>query len=153
MNRLNRLSRHQQGTTAVEFALVAFVFFGVLLGILDFGRVLYTWNAVAEATRWGVRQAVVCAPGSPSVLSRMQRIMPSLTASNVSIQWYDGSGAVSTTCDSTNCAGVAVSVSGLTVTSVAPILVGFSTLTVPGFSTYLPREIMGQDPDSSNVCS
>jgi hypothetical protein len=24
---------------------------------------------------------------------------------------------------------------------------------VPGFSTYLPREIMGQDANSSSVCS
>ena len=148
------MNRHQKGATAVEFAFVAIVFFSVLLGILEFGRVLYTWNAVAEATRWGVRQAVVCEPGSSSALSRMQLIMPSLASANVSIQWYDSSGAVSATCDSTNCAGVAVSVTGLTVSSIAPInWVGFSTLTVPGFSTYLPREIMGQDPDSGVVCS
>lgn len=148
------MNRYQKGATAVEFGLVAIVFFSVLLGILEFGRVLYTWNAAAEATRWGARQAVVCAQGSSSVLSHMQRIMPSLTTANVSIQWYDGSGAVSTTCDSSSCAGIAVKVTGLTISTIAPInWIGFSTLTIPGFSTYVPREIMGQDPNSSSVCS
>ena len=36
----------------VEFAIVALLFFSLLLGIMDFGRLLFTWNAAAEATRW-----------------------------------------------------------------------------------------------------
>ena len=48
------------GTTMVEFAFVAVVFFMLLLGIMDFGRMLFIWNAAAEATRWGARLAVVC---------------------------------------------------------------------------------------------
>ncbi|AOY91445.1 pilus assembly protein TadE [Cupriavidus sp. USMAA2-4] len=148
------MNSHQRGATAVEFALVSLIFFSVVLGILEFGRVLYTWNAVAEATRWGARQAVVCGQGSASVLARMQLIVPSLTTSNVSVQWYDGSGAVSTTCDASSCAGVSVSVSGVSLTTISPLQSsGFMTLNVPGFSTYLPREIMGQDAGSSSVCS
>lgn len=54
------MNKHQKGTTAVEFAIVVALFLTVLLGILDFGRILFTWNAVGEATRWGARQAVVC---------------------------------------------------------------------------------------------
>ena len=47
----------------VEFAIVAVLFFSLLLGIMDFGRLLFTWNAAAaEATlgcahRSRVRQA------------------------------------------------------------------------------------------------
>lgn len=148
------MNKHQKGTTAVEFAIVVALFLTVLLGILDFGRILFTWNAVGEATRWGARQAVVCGQGSTSVLGKMQTILPTLTPANVSVQWYDTSGAVSTSCDATSCGGVAVSVTGMTVAPYSPATwIGFSRLAVPGFSTYLPREIMGQDPNSSSVCS
>lgn len=148
------MNKHQKGTTAVEFAIVVALFLTVLLGILDFGRILFTWNAVGEATRWGARQAVVCGQGSTSVLGKMHTILPTLTSANVSVQWYDTSGAVSTSCDATSCGGVAVSVTGMTVAPYSPATwIGFSRLAVPGFSTYLPREIMGQDPNSSSVCS
>jgi Flp pilus assembly protein TadG len=145
--------RRQQGTYIVEFALVAVLFFTVLLAIMDFGRILYMWNSVAEATRAGARVSVVCDKGANRVLTEMQKFVP-VTSANVQIDWYDGSGAISTSCDSTNCAGVAVSVRDFTVTPVSPLTwIGFSTLAVPGFSTYLPRESMGQDPGSSSVCN
>lgn len=148
------MNKHQRGTTAVEFAIVAALFLTVLLGILDFGRILFTWNAVGEATRWGARQAVVCAQGSTSVVSKMQAILPTLKSTNVNVQWYDNTGAPSSTCDAASCGGVAVSVTGLTVAPFSPATwIGFSQLAVPSFSTYLPREVMGQDPNSSSVCS
>ncbi|ANA34080.1 hypothetical protein R82526_01138 [Ralstonia mannitolilytica] len=148
------MNKHQRGTTAVEFAIVAVLFLTVLLGILDFGRILFTWNAVGEATRWGARQAVVCAQGSTSVVSKMQAILPTLKSTNVNVQWYDNTGAPSSTCDAASCGGVAVSVTGLTVAPFSPATwIGFSQLAVPSFSTYLPREVMGQDPNSSSVCS
>ncbi len=49
----------QQGVAAVEFALVAIVFFTLLLGIIEFGRLLYMWNTVQEVTRRAAREAVV----------------------------------------------------------------------------------------------
>lgn len=147
------MRKYQAGTTVVEFALVAALFLTVLLGIMDFGRILFTWNSAAEATRLGARVSVVCDKGAASVLAQMQKFVP-VTSANVKINWYDGNGNISTTCDSTSCAGVAVSISGLTITPVSPLTwIGFSSLSVPGFSTYLPREIMGQDPGSSTVCS
>ena len=45
---------------AVEFALVAALFFTLLIGIMEMGRVLFYWNSAAEATRLGARLAVVC---------------------------------------------------------------------------------------------
>lgn len=50
---------HQQGTSAVEFALIAIVFFTLLLGIIEFGRLFYVWNTVQEVTRHAAREAVV----------------------------------------------------------------------------------------------
>lgn len=51
--------RRQRGATAVEFAIVAMLFFTIVLGIMEFGRVLYIWNTVQEVTRRAAREAVV----------------------------------------------------------------------------------------------
>lgn len=53
------LSSKQQGVAAVEFALVASLFFVLLFGILEFGRLFYVYNTVQEVTRQAARQAVV----------------------------------------------------------------------------------------------
>lgn len=145
------MKNHQVGATAVEFALVAAIFLTVLLGIMDFGRILFTWNAVAEATRLGARISVVCDQDAPRVLAKMQQFVP-MTSANLAIDWYQGD-SINNSCDSTTCTGVAVSITGLTIQPVSPLTwIGFSSLAVPGFSTYLPREIMGQDPESNTVC-
>ena len=152
----------QSGATAVEFALVLIIFLTFFLGILDFARMLWTWNAASEATRWGARISVVCNRGSASeafVLSRMQVFLPQLTASNLVVEWYDAADTISSSCvadgpPATNCSGVSVRITGLNYQWISPI--GFSNhaaIPMPGFSTYLPREIMGQDVNSSAVCS
>lgn len=51
--------RKERGATAVEFAIVAMLFFTIVLGIMEFGRVLYIWNTVQEVTRRAAREAVV----------------------------------------------------------------------------------------------
>lgn len=142
------------GSTTVEFALVLILFFTFLLGVLDFARMLWTWHAATEATRWGARVAVVCDRNAAAVTTKMQIFLPQLTADNVQIDWFDSAGNVSTTCDSTTCAGVNVRIVNLDYIWLSPV--GYAThaaLPMPGFSTYLPREIMGQDPNSSSICS
>lgn len=55
-----RMGARQRGAAAVEFALIAVIFFGMLFGIVEFGRGLYVWNSVQEVTRYVAREAVVC---------------------------------------------------------------------------------------------
>lgn len=55
----HRLIRDQHGISSVEFVIVAFVFFMVIFGIIDFSRAMWEWNAAAKATQKGVRFAVV----------------------------------------------------------------------------------------------
>jgi Flp pilus assembly protein TadG len=40
-----------------ELAVVALLFFGIIFGIIEFGRLLYTHNALTDATRRGARFA------------------------------------------------------------------------------------------------
>ena len=42
-----------------EFAVVALFFFMLLFGIIEFGRLLYTINALTDAARRGARYAVI----------------------------------------------------------------------------------------------
>jgi TadE-like protein len=132
----------QSGATMVEFAIVAVLFFSLLLGIMDFGRLLFTWNAAAEATRWGARIAVVCDKPTPDqVRTRMKRILPQLTDANIVINYYNPAGTVNNSCTMDNCKAVEVSLSGFTFDPISPFM-PFGLATVPDFRTYLLRESM-----------
>jgi hypothetical protein len=130
----------------VEFAIVAVLFFSLLLGIIDFGRMLFTWNAAGEATRWGARIAVVCDKLTPDqVRVRMRRILPELTNANIVINYYNPAGTVNNSCEGPagmdNCKAVEVSLSGFTFDPISPFM-PFGLTTLPDFRTYLLRESM-----------
>lgn len=165
-----RRLRRQRGSGIVEFALVAVVFLTILLGIMDFGRMLLMWNSAAEATRWGARIAVVCvdgaadAAGLAQVRGKMQHILPQLADANIVVNWHDPPGVVSAGCNRTNCKGVEVSIynnpanandpANLRMQPVSPFM-GFVMPPVPAFATYLPRESMeatNAAGDSNPVC-
>jgi Flp pilus assembly protein TadG len=146
MRTLRSLKKAQRGAAAVEFALVAVVFFMLLIGIVEMGRVLFTWNAAAEATRYGARVAVVCPKDDPAILSRMQKIMPALTAANVAVTYLP------TGCTVASCQQVSVKIQNVPVTTFIPV--SAATLMVPPFTTTLPRESMRNEIDGRDnpVC-
>lgn len=137
------LPRRQRGATAVEFAIIAAVFLMLLIGAMEMGRLLWTWNAAAEATRLGARLAVVCDPGDADIVTRMQRMLPGLPAGNVSIAYVPGG------CTVANCQSVTVSIVGYQHSLVIPFLP--MTLALPPFSTRLPRESMSST--NNPVCT
>jgi Flp pilus assembly protein TadG len=49
---------NQRGVAAVEFALVAVVFFTLLFGIIEFARAMYIFNTLQEVTRRAAAAAV-----------------------------------------------------------------------------------------------
>lgn len=49
----------QRGVATVEFALIAIVFFTLLFGVIELGRVIYVWNTVQQITRQAAREATV----------------------------------------------------------------------------------------------
>lgn len=51
--------KSQHGAAAVEFAIIAMVFFTLLLAIIEFGRFMFVWNTAQEVTRCAARHAVV----------------------------------------------------------------------------------------------
>ena len=49
----------ERGATLVEFSIAATVFLTVMFGVIEFGRALWTHNALTDAARRGARYAVV----------------------------------------------------------------------------------------------
>lgn len=58
LSRLRSRRRHQQGVAAVEFALVALVFFILFFGIVEVARAMYIINTLQEVTRRAAAFAV-----------------------------------------------------------------------------------------------
>src|SRR5918993_5601823 len=58
MMRKGCMSKGQRGATLVEFAIGALVFFTATFGVLEFSRLLWTHNALADAARRGARYAI-----------------------------------------------------------------------------------------------
>lgn len=138
----------QRGLAAVEFALIAAVFFTVLFGVVEMGRLLWTWNAAVEATRLGARLAVVCDIGDPDIKARMISRLPSLTTSHITVTYLNPPAAPGT-CTSADCKAVEVRLSGYTHRAMIPLLP--LTLSLPPFSTTLRKEFMNSS--GNEVCS
>jgi Flp pilus assembly protein TadG len=141
------MKRNQVGATTVELALVLVIFFMFLLAVTDFSRMLFTWNAATEATRAAARYAVVCAdPGNQGqVLTKMRAMVPEIGA--VALDWAPAG------CDASTCAGVTVTITSLNYRWISPVAGAVVPLrSLPTFSTFLPREMMRQDPNNALIC-
>lgn len=148
MNRHAR-RREQRGAAAVEFALVFAIFCMLLMGAIEMGRLLWTWNAAVEATRRGARLAAVCDINDPEIKTRIQEMLPSLTTANITIR-YLSPGMAPNTCTTATCQSIEVSLTGFSFTPIIPF-VSMGSLTLPPFVTTQRREWM--ESTGNPVCS
>ncbi|ANI78857.1 MULTISPECIES: TadE/TadG family type IV pilus assembly protein [Sphingobium] len=58
IRRLALLAQDQRASSAAEFAIVLPLLIIFLFGIIDVGRLMWTWNRAEKATQMGVRYAV-----------------------------------------------------------------------------------------------
>jgi Flp pilus assembly protein TadG len=125
----------QRGVAAVEFALVSVIFFTLLIGVMELGRVLFYMNSAAEATRYGARIAVVCDIDDTAIQTRMNGRLNLLEPENIRID-YNPQGCTRSTCQS-----VTVSIPpNLTVDTFIPFLPQRFSIVMPSYTTTLPRE-------------
>ena len=54
-----------------EFAIVSVVFFMIIFGIIEFGRLLYTYNALTDGARRGARYAALHTQASLSCVQKV----------------------------------------------------------------------------------
>lgn len=140
--------RPQAGVAAVEFALVSALFFTVLLGVMEMGRLLWIWNAAVEATRLGARMAVVCDIDDANIKTRMTERVPNLQVGHITLTYLNPP-AANNTCTSATCKAVSVQLSGYVHQTVIPFMP--LSLTLPPFTTTLRKEFM--DSTGNSVCS
>lgn len=81
MFRDTKTKSRESGSTLVEFAIAATVFLTVMFGVIEFGRALWTHNALADAARRAARYAVNQPAASPAgTKTTGTNIGPSITA-------------------------------------------------------------------------
>ena len=131
----------QRGAAAVEFGLVAVLFLGILLGAVELGRIMWVWNAAAEATRLGARVAVVCDKNDTTVVALMRERLPYLANGNVTVAYLPD------TCTAQTCTSVRVTLAGYTHRTLMLIPLN---IPIPTFQTTLPKEYM--DSTSNDAC-
>jgi len=130
----------------VEFAIVTALLCSLLIGIMEFGRVLFYWNTAAEATRLGARMAVVCSKDDADIKQKMRGMLSFLADDQIQVA-YEPVG-----CTIDNCQSVTVSIaSGVSVSTVIPFVP--LTIPLPAFSTSLPRESMDSAGGTNPVCA
>jgi Flp pilus assembly protein TadG len=69
--------RSKKGAAAVEFALILPILLLLVMGILEFGRVLHTYLVVVNAAREGARYAAV-GTSKADVILKVKQSCPSL---------------------------------------------------------------------------
>jgi Flp pilus assembly protein TadG len=60
------MKKRQQGLATVEFSIIGLLMMIVFFAVFEFGRLVWMWNTLGEATRRGARAAVVCPVGDPA---------------------------------------------------------------------------------------
>ena len=152
MRTKNWTEKSEKGQALVEFALISLLFFTIVFGITEFGRALWTWNTIVQATRAGARYAVVEAPTSddmnimkfvayndPNANSSSKPVVPGLTEANVTVSYLmnDGTAAASKAVADV----IQISVTNYQFSFLVPL---FGTgITLPPFKTSLPLEGLG----------
>lgn len=148
----HRPSPRQRGAAIVEFAFVAMIFFILLIGIFEFGRVMFTWNSAVEATRRGARLAVVCNLDDAQIKAQMRSILPVIEDGDILITYLPSG------CDANSCESVTVEILPGNQSSKAfqyyiPLM--SSSWKIPQFITTLTRESLssGSGADANPDCS
>lgn len=126
--------KKQKGVAAVEFALIALLLFTLLIGMMEFGRIVFSINAATEATRLGARLAVVCDKDDSIIKNKMIELTNFIDASNIEVI-YTPSG-----CDINTCSYITVNIINLQIPTIIPAIP--FNFNMPKLSTTLPRESM-----------
>lgn len=151
---MHKTKRNQRGAALVELAIVSTVFFTVLFGILEFGRLLWTHNALEDAARRGARYATIRRKDAASQLAVKKvvvygdpnanpatatPVVSGLTTSYVSVQYNNPADNGLQLSDR-----VSVSINSYQFQFSVPLIGG--TITMPSYRTSLPGESLGYVP-------
>ena len=145
MKQLKRFDSTERGASLVEVAIAVTVFLTAMFGVVEFGRALWTHNALTDAARRGARYATLHTPaeidnvknvvvyGDPAGGS--QPIVPNLSTTNVTVDYSN---------IAVNKGTVSVGVTGYQFQFVVPLF--GASITMPAYKTTLTGESIGVIP-------
>jgi Flp pilus assembly protein TadG len=135
----------ERGSTLVEFSIAATVFLMVMFAVIEFGRAVWTHNALADAARLGARYAVVNPAANEANVKNVvvygdpaggtNPVVENLTTNNVQVN-YSGFGLDAGT--------VQVTITDYQFRFVVPII--GTTINMPNYTTTLTGESAGTVP-------
>jgi Flp pilus assembly protein TadG len=139
----------QCGSVAVEFALVATLFFTALTAVANIGGLLAVAVSAADATRTAARIAAVCDPGGVEAAAAVRARLPQFDIGEPNLAvTYSPAG-----CSGDTCRSVRVSLHDLSYPAWIPFLP--ASLPLPAFDATLPVESLesvNDDGESNPVC-
>jgi Flp pilus assembly protein TadG len=98
---LSRLTRDQRGAAAIEFGLVAPVFFALVLGIVDIGRYMWTLNTMQYAIDDAVRAGVVRQMEPDEVEARVTTSLTHISLGGLAVEALPTSSTLEVTAQAT----------------------------------------------------
>ncbi len=146
MKQIKLFHSNERGGTLVEFAIAATVFLTTVFGIVEFGRAMWTHNALTDAARRGARYAALHSNADVDKVKNVvvygnedggdDPVLPNFSPDNVDVTYSDFA---------VNKGTVSVSVNNYQFQFVVPI-VGTS-ITMPAYTTTLTGESAGFVPE------
>jgi Flp pilus assembly protein TadG len=142
----------ERGASLLEFAIAATIFFTALFGVIEFGRLFWTHNALRDAARRGTRYATIrkndtagiqavknmVVYGDPNANpATAQPVVNGLTTGNVAVEYQNYDGILLSS-------RATVSITNYKFSFAIP-LIGTS-ITMPAYRTSLPGESAGFVP-------
>src|SRR5690348_12244078 len=145
MLRIKTCRKNERGSTLVEFSIGVTVFLTAMFAVMEFGRALWTHNALTDAARRGARYATMHSNADAGSVKNVvvygdpagggQPMLPNLSTANVNVT-YNNFGL--------NDGTVSVSITGYQFQFVVPII--GTTITMPSYTTTLTAESAGYVP-------
>lgn len=153
MNTGTGTGSRQQGVFAVEFAVAGLVFFIALFMVIEFARLLYSWNLMEEVTRRAARLAAVCPVDPPEEIEAVREgaeliaggTLPDFTTANIEILYLDENGT-SVGDPVANFEAIRFVRAGIINYQYQAIFPLNRLFTAPGFVITLPSESLGITP-------
>lgn len=146
MFHITNFKRDERGSTLVEYSIGVSVFVLAMFAVLEFGRALWTHNALTDAARQGARYAALHKPDTDANIKNLvvygnadggtKPIVPGLTTSMVQIT---RSGDFSV-----NSGTVTVKITGYQFQFVLPLMP--AKINMPAYATTLTGESVGLIP-------
>jgi Flp pilus assembly protein TadG len=148
---MSRLAaRSAKGQSLVEFALVFPVFILLLIGLFDFGRAVFAFNTISNASRESVRIAIVNqTEADVEAEAFKQAVSLGLAPADVTISYGDPSGTGTCSSPFVGCrAAVTVQYTFVAATPVIGQIIGPFTMSS---TTEMPVERECPDPDNPSL--